>query len=318
MLEAKYQSSRWSGTNDEPWPGVAWALPYTFPPVPNGTSGYTPPTGTLEPTYEVVGFSNDYRSSDSATTLNSSSNLVKATGYVSGCGGIQPSNYDGNYGTYYAGAIYAAQAALLAEQATNGYPNVMIILGDGNNNGPSDSQSPDNQSPSVSSTDAEATSSYLSTSQLTYTTAGNTAAYTFPSAYKIATNGGTYPSWVGTCGQALTAGNYAKTYSPKSTLVYTVAYGAPATSSSSNCGYDVRAGSYPNITPCQTLQWMATGGSSSESAPSNFFYSDYDVAGGDSNCTSNSSNNSNTSLVNIFHSIASSLTRVRLIPNNTQ
>lgn len=327
MLYAYWSNSKWGSPgngypnppNNIPYPGVAWGMPYSFPPIPSGSSAsYAVASGTLGPTYEVVPFSNDYRTSDSATTLNSSSNLVEATGYNSGCGGIQPSNFDGNYGTYYAGAMYAAQAALVAEQAQNGYPNVMIILGDGNNNGPSDQQAPDGQTPSVSSTTAEIASTYLSPTQLTYSPAGNTAAYTPPSGYSVGSSNGTYPSWVGTCGQAVTAANYIKTYSPRSTAVYTVAYGSPSTSSSSNCGYDLRAGAYPNITPCNTMKWMATGGSSSESAPSNFFYSDYDVSGGDSNCVSNSSNQTNTSLVDIFHSIASSLTRVRLIPNNTQ
>jgi Flp pilus assembly protein TadG len=324
VLQATYSSRNgWSGTNMVPYSGVAWGMPYTFPSIPSGSSAsYSPPSGTLGPTYEVVPFSNDYRTSDAATTLNSSSNLVMATGFVSNCGGVAPSNFDGNYGTYYAGAMYAAQAALVAEQKTNGYPNVMIILGDGNNNGPGDTNSYDNQSPSVSnqSTPGEVASTYLSTSQLTYSPSGNSAAYTYPSGWPLATSGGTYPSWVGTCGQAVTAGNYIKTYSPRSTTIYSVAYGAPATSSTrngGNCPYDVGAGSYPNITPCETLQWIATGGSQSESAPSNYFYSDYDVAGGDSNCTANSSNNSTTSLVEIFHSIASSLTRVRLIPNGT-
>jgi len=323
MLGATWTSgtgrgSGWNGSNQIPYPNVATAMPYSFPNVPSGTSAtYSSPTNG--PTYEVVGFSNDYRTSDTATTLNTSSNLVLAAGGSSTCGGLQPSNYDGNYGTYYAGAMYAAQAALVAEQQTNGYPNVMIILGDGNNNGPSDSQSPDSNSPSVGSTAAELESTFLSTSQLTYSPSGNSAAYTIPSGWTSnATSGGTYPSWVATCSQAVTAGNYIKTYTPKSTEIYTVAYGSPASSSSSNCGYDrTSAAAYPDITPCQTLQWMATGGSSTETTPSNYFYSDYTVSGGDSHCTANSSNNGITSLIDIFHSIASSLTRVRLIPNST-
>lgn len=319
-LQAKYSGGTWSGTNMLPYSGVAWGMPYTFPAVPSGSSAtYSPASNGA--TYEVVGFSNDYRTSDAATTLNSSSNLVKATGFVSGCGGLAPSNYDGNYGTYYAGALYAAQAALVAEQKANGYPNVMIVLGDGNNNGPGDTQSYDNQSPSVSnsSTPAELTSTYKSSTQLTYTP--NTGAYTYPSGWiQGGSNNGNYPSWVATCSQAVVAGTAIKTYTPRSTAVYTVAYGSPSTSSSSNCGYDrTSTAKYEDITPCQTLQWMATGGSpgNSSATPSNYFFSDYSVSGGDSGCQANSSNNSVKSLVDIFHSIASSLTRVRLIPNST-
>lgn len=324
-LQAKYNGS-WSGADMVPYSGAAWGMPYTFPAIPSGSSAsYTPPSGTLGATYEVVPFSNDYRTSDTATTLNSSSNLVKAAGGVSGCGGLAPSNYDGNYGTYYAGALYAAQGALVAEQAANGYPNVMIILGDGNNNGPGDTQSYDNDSPSVSnaspsssSMKGEVTSTYLSSTQLTLSGAGNTAAYTYPSSWLLGTSNGTYPSWVATCSQAVAAANYIKAYTPSSTLVYTVAYGAPSTSSSSNCGYDRNStATYQDITPCQTMQWMATGGSKTESTPSNYFYSDYTVTGGDPACKANSSNNSVTSLVGIFQSIYSSLTHVRLIPNST-
>ncbi|HEY6445545.1 MAG TPA: hypothetical protein VIY53_03735, partial [Acidobacteriaceae bacterium] len=322
-LQATWSSSSgWSGTNMVPYSGVAWGMPYTFPAVPSGSSAtYSPASNGA--TYEVVGFSSDYRTSDAATTLNSSSNLVKATGFVSGCGGLAPSNYDGNYGTYYSGALYAAQAALVAEQKVNGYPNVMIILGDGNNNGPGDTQSYDNNSPSVfnSATVSEVTSTYKSSTQLTFAKAGNTAAYTYPSGWvQGGSSNGNYPSWVATCSQAVVAGTAIKTYSPRSTAVYTVAYGSPSTSSSSNCGYDrTSTAKYEDITPCQTMQWMATGGSpgSSSATPSNYFYSDYSVSGGDSGCQANSTNNSVNSLVDIFHSIASSLTRVRLIPNST-
>jgi hypothetical protein len=321
-LQAKWSGSSWSGTNMVPYSGAPWGMPYTFPSIPSGSNAtYSPPSNGA--TYEVVGFSSDYRTSDAATTLNSSSNLVKATGFVSGCGGLAPSNFDGNYGTYYSGALYAAQAALVAEQKVNGYPNVMIILGDGNNNGPGDTASYDDNSPSVfnSSTVSEVTSTYKSSTQLTFAKAGNTAAYTYPSGWvQGASSNGNYPSWVATCSQAVVAATAIKTYSPRSSAIYTVAYGSPSTSSTSNCEYDrTSTAKYEYVTPCQTMQWMATGGTagSSSATPSNYFYSDYSVTGGDSGCKANSTNNSVNSLVEIFHSIASSLTRVRLIPNGT-
>ena len=67
------------------------------------TAGATPSD------YLVLGFSNDYKTSNTATTLNTSSNLVKAVGGVSGCAGLQA---NGGYGTYYAGVIAEAQAYL--------------------------------------------------------------------------------------------------------------------------------------------------------------------------------------------------------------
>jgi len=117
----------------------------TFPPVSATTvaddynCGKTTPTivpyATPFPatsTYQILGFQSDYRTSDSATSLNSSSNLVAAVGGKSGCTGLQAIGGDG---TYYAQVIYAAQAYLAAEQTS--YPtskNVMILLSDGNAN----------------------------------------------------------------------------------------------------------------------------------------------------------------------------------------
>ena len=91
------------------------------------TAAYT--DATTSPLYQVVNFSTDYRTSDSASALNTASDIVKAAGAKSGCNGLQAV---GGYGTYYAGVIYAAQAALVAESKVNpGAQNVIIILSDG-------------------------------------------------------------------------------------------------------------------------------------------------------------------------------------------
>jgi len=291
-----------------PYSGVAWAMPYSFPPIPTGTSGYKPPSGTYGPTYQVVPFSEDYRTSDTATTLNSGSNLVKAAGGVSGCGGIAPSNYDGDYGTYYAGAIYAAESALLAEQKVDGTPNAIVILGDGDSNGPSPSNSIDSSSPSISSTDPEIETTYSASAS-----SKQTNMYTYPSGYLLAGSSGNYPSWVGECGQAVTAAQYAVNYSGSPTKVYTVAYGASTRSTSGmngDCPTDVNAGTHPNISPCTAMQDMA-------SSLDNF-YSDYYAPGGDSGCQASGKNNTITSLQQIFQAILTDMTSVRLIPNNTQ
>ncbi|MGA7525401.1 MAG: pilus assembly protein TadG-related protein [Acidobacteriaceae bacterium] len=300
-----YAISRSNTSYQTPWSGVAWALPYSFPPIPTSTSGYTVASGTLAPTYEVVPFANDYNTTSGTTTsLNASSNLVKAVGGESGCGGILPSNYDGNYGTYYAGALYAAQAALLAEQAANpGTKNVMVILGDGNSDGPNDSSSPFSSSPSIPSSATEAETTYKTTSALT------TTAFTMPSGYKVATSNGSYPSWEGECGQAVTAAQYASTYpsstSTNGTLVYTIAYGALA---SGGCTSD----SNPHMTPCQALQNMATVSSTGQ-----YFYSDWTATGGDSGCQASDSNSGITAINSIYKAIAEDLSGARLIPNGT-
>jgi Flp pilus assembly protein TadG len=259
------QSDNYNGTNPgvtippmTAWSGVPTAAYYTAPTA--GASSYTP--GTVG-TYQITGFLSDYRTSNTATTLNPNSALVKAAGGVSNCGSMLPSNYDGVYGTYYAGAIYAAQSALVAQQAANpASENVIILLSDG---------------------DATALSSW-------------SGLQTFTSA---ATGNGLYPSWVGECGQAITA---AKAATAAGTLFYTVAYGSEPT----GCASDVNAGQYPNVSPCDTMYDMA-------SAPQ-YFYSDYQQSGSNSTCYSSQPV---TSLSDIFQAIANDLTEARLIPNNT-
>jgi hypothetical protein len=239
-----------------PWLGIPTATAYTFPTA--GASSYSPSGGT----YQLTSYVSDYRLSNTAKTLNSSSSLVKAAGGVSGCGGMLPSNYDGIYGTYYAGVIYAAQASLVAQQSL--YPNaenILILLSDGNATAPQ-----------------------------------NNGSY---SVMPGANSSGTYPSYVGECGQAITA---AKAATAAGTLVYAVGYGSEPT----GCTSDSGAGAYPNISPCDTMADMA-------SAPQ-YFYSDWQQSGSGSTCYSSQPV---TSLSDIFAAIAADLTEARLIPNNT-
>jgi hypothetical protein len=229
--------------------------PYTFPPA--GAATYTP-LGSPAATYEIVGFSSDYKVSDTAGSLNIASNYVKAAGGKSGC---TPMANPGGEGTYYAGAIYAAQSALVATQSANpGSQNVIIIISDGD----------------ASSSDMGSAS----------------------------TTTGTYPSTKKQCHQAITAAQNAATANAFGngaipTRVYSVAYGA----TSSGCSTDTS----PTITPCQTMQGIASG-------PQNF-YSDYTATGGSSSCISASQPTSN--LNQIFLDIAGDLTVARLIPNGT-
>jgi Flp pilus assembly protein TadG len=99
-------------------------------------SKYTYPT---LPTYQIVPFSSDYRTSDTAGSLNTASNLVKAArGGAFGC--QQGIHVVGGVDTFYAGAIGAAQAALVNVQATRlatssvHSTNVLILLSDGDAN----------------------------------------------------------------------------------------------------------------------------------------------------------------------------------------
>lgn len=300
---------------EPPWSGVAWAMPYSFPPIPtSSTSGYEIATGSDAPTYQLTTFVNDYNTpgTNGTSVLASSSNLVQAVGAVSNCGGLLPSSYDGDNGTYYPGAIYAAQAALLYQQTQHANSdNVMIILGDGN------ADVPNSDFPS-SSTQAETTYGTA--------TALNTASFTKPSDYLLSgQNGsGNYPSSVGQCGQAVTAAQYAATYAhggtANNTLIFTIAYGAstqsnPAPSGSGACDTDVGAGTYPGISPCTALKDMATQVSGYSISP--YFYSDYTAQGADTGCQANTSNSGITAISDIYSAIAAKLTSARLIPNGT-
>jgi Flp pilus assembly protein TadG len=179
-----------------PWSSLPQAMAYSFPAaaassyVPAQSDYATYPMTLGTSTYQVTNFLSDYRVSNAATSLNPSSTLVKAAGGVIGCGTMAPPNYDGVYGTYYAGVIYAAQSALVAQKAANpGSGNVIIVLSDGNATAPQ--------------------------------TNGNNTVMGPP-----ATSNGQYPSWVGECGQAVVAAKYATS---QGTQVYSVAYGSEPT-----------------------------------------------------------------------------------------
>jgi hypothetical protein len=290
-----------------PYPGVAWAMPYTFPPVPTSASGYAIPTGADAASYQITPFMTDYN--DGSGNLKTTSVLVQAVGGKSGCGSIVPSSYDGNFGTYYAGAIYAAQAALLKEQASHtNSSNVMIILGDGNSTAPATYGA----TYAMPDTDTHAVTTYGTSSALT------TTGYTYPAAYLNASSNGSYPSWIGECGQAVDAAQYAATYSSSgtdnNTLIFSVAYGAPITSSSGNCGSDRSGGNHRNITPCQTMQQMATQDGTTISGN---FYSDWAAQGASSGCQADSANSGTTAISDIYQAIVAKLTSARLIPNGT-
>ena len=85
---------------------------YTFP---------DPPSSLLLPsgdTYQIVGFSNNYKTTDATSALNTAAAISIASGNSgkSGCNGIAA---PGGEGTYYAQVIYAAQAALISQQNAN-------------------------------------------------------------------------------------------------------------------------------------------------------------------------------------------------------
>lgn len=236
-------------------------------------------------TYQVVNFSSDYRTSDTATSLNTSSNIVQAIGATSSS--TPCLKIPGGINTYYAGAIYQAQAALIAEQALVPHSqNVMIILSDGDAN------------------------AYCTSFSGTTCTAGTFAG--------TLTTNGNYMGYYYECTQATIA---AQAATAAGTLVYSVAYGstsAGCTSDNSSCpngeygatGYDCVPSGHlvlSNASPCWTMQNMASNTST--------FFSDYTATGGTGTCLGTAQ--PTTNLNQIFAYIAAELSVARLVPNGT-
>ncbi len=118
-----------TASNDTSCPSSNPAIvPYS---TPTPGANWTAPTGNAA-TYQITDYLSDYSSTNQqGGSLSNSSALTTATG-GSNCGGMQTPGGDG---TYYAGAIYAAQSSLMAAQAANpGSQNIMIILSDGDAN----------------------------------------------------------------------------------------------------------------------------------------------------------------------------------------
>ena len=282
---------------------------YTVPTLPTTDTYQVTPTPTSGSTTPAA-FSNNYRASDAATSLNTSAQIVIAAGGKSGCNGIQA---PGGRSTYYAQAIYAAQAALVAQQKANpGSQNAMIILTDGDAEATVDITG---TSKSGSYSGGGVPANYASGSDMIPSALGSLNGVTGnnPTSY-------TYPSAVGECGQGVKAAIDAATNSSYNnagsfTRVYTIGYGAETTGGSSYCTTDkTYSGSYTggggswaaNDSPCQAMAAMASNTA--------YFYSD-DTA----SCKATLTSNQNfTNLTAIFEAIRNGLTTSRLIPNGTK
>jgi len=287
---------------------VAYTIPDTTPAYSNGTA---PASNLMLPsgdTYQVITFANDYKTTDTASSLNQGSDIVIAAGdggtttettgsgrnkrtQTVSCGGIEA---PGGEGTYYAQVIYAAQAALAAQQTANpGSKNAMIILSDG---------------------DATACASNANTSAGACSTKGQIVATegtlngtgthsTNPNGYESYT----YPSALGECGQAVLAAQYAAS---AGTAVYSIGYGSKTSGCTTDENYSAtvttNGGSWaPGDSPCQAIAAMA-------SAQVNFYSDD-----GNGCQATAPSNQSITQLTAIFRAITDNLTTPRLIPNSS-
>jgi len=176
-----------NNTAPSPYASDDYSCPATAPPITSYNNN---------PAYLILGFQDNYRLTDSSQ-LNTSSNLAETvgagtwvdTGASNRCGMPAP----GGEGTFYAGAIVAAQTYLTSNHTAH-VQDVMILLSDG---------------------DASADSSQMG---------GNVS----QSVIIPKMNGSLY-SASAECQQAVNAANYAKTYKQSdgtSTEIYSVSYGS--------------------------------------------------------------------------------------------
>ncbi len=266
--------------------GLPTAVAYTFPDPPSNT---ILPTGD---TYQVVTWANDYKTTDTAASLNTSSHIVIAGGGKSGCSGVS-TRYEW---TYYAQVIYAAQTALAAQQAANpNSQNAMILLSDGDATACASN---------AYTAGGACTTSPISLIASEGTLNGTGTSTTNPSHY----NDPTYPSALGECGQAVLA---AQAAAQAGTAVYTIGYGAPKTGSclsdrTYSASVTTNGGTWgPGKQGCDALAAMA-------SAQVNFYSDD------GSGCQATAPSNQNlTKLTAIFRAIVNNLTSPRLIPNSS-
>ena len=275
------------------------ATTFTTTPSPYASNDYSCPTSdppitsyNNNPAYLILPFQSDYRTSDSAS-LNlgtSGSNLLKAAGGVTNgsCTGITT---PGGEGTFYAGAIYAAQDYLEANHASS-VQDILILVSDGN-----------------------ATS-------CGYVPSGYPGAGTMASGCSKDQMGGNVPTnglplftITNECQQAVTAASAVKSYKEPDgtyTQIYSVSYG----SETSGCAYDQAPYGNSGLTPCMTMAQIATipSGVTAGVTVNPFFFSvPNSTTKGGTICTGAEPV---TQLSQVFTTIAGNLTSSRLIPNS--
>jgi hypothetical protein len=330
--------------------GTPTSEPYTLPVIPtSSTTGgyspfpysnttqvydyqtrkYVPTTTTYTATYQVTtpnagnadayGFLTDYYSSGS---LNPTSILVKAIGNGStkGCMAVPSNGFvtgSGGAGgeTYSAAAIYAAQTALLAEQAqVTGLGiksnNAIIFVSDGQAGAWQGAFPPATSTASPTTAGISVTSSGSSSKNITGT----------------ASSFGIYPDYNDECQQAIAA---AQTVRGMGTRFYSVAYGSESNGCGSNESSSMGPGgtdsstvvtgtlnvAIPNaktLNPCTAMEDMA----SPVGTISGLWYFYTDGSSIHNGCSDTSHTSSNLS--SIFGAIAATFKNARLLPNNAK
>ena len=338
--------------------GQPIAAPYALPvpgvalPVFGGTNGMAPlttyqnglnylayketSTGKVwTTTYQITPFLSDYYDPGNTDSggLKTSSELVQAVGYKSTPGcltytfGIDGTGGGSGYGnTYFAGAIYSAQAALAAQAAVNpGAQSALIFLSDGQANafGTNSDGSLSDQFPQAKAGSAVGPTSASNPVPAYYTpaTAVKPTGFTyFPEYDTLGSNGkGNYPDWYDQCQQAIVAARSAATDPSTLTRVYAIAYGPEASGCGNGWNYTDQTlvvanstslnqpfSSAAGVLPCTTMEDIASSWS--------YFYSDNQQTGNvNLGCTDN--NHTVVSLQDIFQAITASFSTPRLISN---
>ena len=349
----------------------AWEV-YTFPKIPPAynpvsgdpsLAGYRPLSydgGTTYVTYQITapsatptttdpdanGFSSDYYPGSTGKAMNANSTLVKIAGNTSTTGGaatkgclVPPSTSgsgSGNGGvTYFAGAIYAAQAALQAEKfqadalIASKLPgvtstNVIIFVSDGQANAAA------NKFPPYPGTVYPATATAQVISGLSAGAGGYNVAYAGTTTYSAtaknmantANSWGIYPDSNNDCQQAMIAAKYAKS---QGTEVFGIAYGSESSGCLSTSGtdgtttasltpavkvsgnFDVQITATSQILPCVTIENIAD-------SWARFFSETSSV-----DCSGTQMTNPVSGLASIFNQITGDLGPTpRLVPNSLQ
>lgn len=298
------------------------------------------------PVYTVVGLSgsNNYRTSQSSTTLNASSDDVLVTGGA-GCTSGVSDKPPGGQGTYYAEAINSAQSMLESFAAPH-TQNVIIFVSDGGANattlqtsfsgyisgntltvttctGCAASSTKSQQGPLlVGQTIAGSTVVGGTTITKEGTGTGGTGTYTVNTSQTVGSKNSpasltaqsiftfgseTFLENTDECQQAIQA---AQAAANAGTWVFAVAYGAStATGGSSTCTTD-KSGTLSGLSSCTTMQDIASSPGAIPD-PSKFFSDD----NGGVYCPN--ANQQNSNLITLFKEIAGDLTEPRLIPDNT-
>ena len=258
----------------------------------------TTPYGNPGGVYTIIGsasaLASDYKTSNAATTLSTTSNLNKAVG--AGGAGCAPLTAIGIQGVYYADAIRAAQNMLSTQSNKGTVESVIVLLSDGNA-----AAAETNVVQNWVSTRTYRSGDQVKQSGQFYRAIASSSnqapgsAANWTSFWTLLGSSPTLTKAYNQCAAAVTAASQAKAAGTK---IYSIGY-APSTSlSTGSCPTDLPG----STSACLTLRTIA-------SDPSTFY---------STTTTSNCAAGGGMSLNQIFTSIAQNISHSRLLPVDAQ